>query len=239
MTGRNFFYAIILLAAPLMMTSCNDDEPEAFEALADVYYISQMSDGELQYGTYYYAYGNGPINSVTVTLPGGDEVELDESFNTGTTWANEPDSADFSSDLPEEGNFLFNVVSENGESLQVTEMLEVDSLAIPAFTKTEYGDNTFGYSLEWNDVEGADAYLVRIIDEDGEIIYNSYTINGDVNEYEMLQETTGYWDESPSANETYTFQILAYSFDDDADASNYVYNIQQISMGETTIVWGE
>ncbi|HKJ80254.1 MAG TPA: hypothetical protein VKA10_11995 [Prolixibacteraceae bacterium] len=239
MTGRNLFYAITLLAVAISISSCNDNEQVIFEADADVYWLSKMNDGEIQHGVYYFAYGNNPINTVTVTLPGGEEIDLDKSFNAATTWANEPDSVDFKGEFPEAGSYLFNVVSESGETVQVSEMLEIDSLEIPVFTQVEYNDTILGYNLEWDDVEGAEAYLVKLINEDGVIVYNSYAVNGDVNAYNILQGGSGYWDESPSANETYVLQILAYLFDDDADNSNYVYNVQQISMGETTIVWGE
>lgn len=239
MSGKNFWYAFILLALAVVTTSCNDDEEEAFEALADVYYINKMADGEMLHGVYYYAYGNKAIESVNVTTPGGESFVLEQSFNLGTTLASEPDSADYTATLPEEGNYLFDITGKNGEVTQVNEMLELSLLPIPEFTQISYNSFNYGYDVEWDDVEAADAYLVRILDEEGNAVFNSYTVNEDVNEYEIVQSANGYWDKTPHDNQVYYFQILAYTFDEGADNSNFVYNIEQISLGETQVVWGE
>jgi len=240
MSKKLFIYSIIALFAGNVFVSCNNDTEEPFQVLADAYYVNQFEQGEVRTAISYYAYANKHIASATVSTPSGETVTLEDELGYSTTWLKEPELTDFSTDIPDEGTYQFTVMSQDGVELVKNDVLENVDLGIPEMDTITYNATNFGYNVTWAELENTDAYMIRVLKEDRQIIFSGYTVGDDVLEYDIVQgNNTGTWEESPQSGETYIFQLSAYVFDDDADNSNYAYNLEEISIGEAEVVWGE
>jgi hypothetical protein len=60
--------------------------------------------------------------------------------------------------------------------------------------------------------------------------YNKYTITGTSN--------SGFWNTPAVNGESYLLQVNAFSYDAEANQTNYIYNVSEISIGESQIEWG-
>ena len=223
----------------MAFVACNkDEEEEAFAVSGEAFYINRITDGELKTAVAFYAYANKVISSAAVVHPNGNETELENSSNLGQTWFKEPDLSTYTSEYPADGTYLFEVTSKDGVTLEPVDLLEIDSVGIPDITSTEYNDERFSYQLEWEEAENADAFLVKVLNEDEDIIFSGYLMDKTVTTYELTQ-SKGYWDNVPVTDETYVFQVYAYSFEEGASEANYINNIQEVSIAQKEIVWGE
>lgn len=238
MLEKKLVSLVLMLATIFMTTSCLKNEEDPLEVIGDVYVITQLVDGQVKHAAYYYAYSNKPISSANVTLPGGETVEL-EPLISGLTFANRTDSMDYSIYYPEEGNYQFNVTPKNGESVQDNDVLEIVSFDIPTFYQVEYTGSIFGYELDWDLVDGAEAYLIRIADDEGTLIFRSFLLNENADNYELANNIGGYWETNAIKGETYSLELLAYIFDEKPGGEISTQEIQQIALSRTEFVWGE
>lgn len=216
-------------------TAClNDDDPQFEIVGADVYIIKKKVNDEIKYAPTYYLYANQGMTSVTVTVPnGGGTIDLDGTAG-GVVYGKEPADADFSTTIPEEGNYLFTAVSSKSETLTANDEFEMDDLAIPVINSLEFVSGSL--EVSWNEVSGADGYYFRILDASGDLVGSIYSIDNDVTEY-TITGSTGEWEQTPSAGEIYTIELNAYSFDSDATQYNSGYNVQEIAIGQSQITW--
>ena len=220
--------------------SCNKDNEEPFQVFADVYYINRVIQGEVQTAISYYAHANNHIASATAETPDGETITLEDQLGFSTTWMKDPELSDYSIVVPDEGTYKFTVTSQDGVELVKNDVLKNVDLGIPEFDTITYSAVNYGYNVTWNEVENTDAYIVRVLNENGLIIFTGYTVGDDVFEYQVIPGiNTGTWTETPQIEEMYILQISAYVFDNDSDNSNYTYNLEEISFSETEIIWGE
>lgn len=239
MIQKLFFNFLVILTLGLSFTSCNKEEEEKpFDALGDAFYIHQVIDGEVKTAVAFYAYANNFVSSASVTHPGGTTTSLQNGLNLSYTWLKEPETSDFTTEYPQDGSYQFEITSEKGETLQAVDLLEIDSLGMPEFNKTEYDDESFSYEVEWNETVNADAYLVKVLTDQQQVVFVGFLIDNSATKY-IISQNTGSWDQSPVTDETYTLQLLAYSFEESVEEANYTYHIQEISIKEQEVVWGE
>lgn len=234
---KNYRIAGMALLMGVVFTSCLDDSDPQFDIMGDVIVTKKKVNDEVQYAPSYFVYGNLGIKSATVTLPNdGGTVDLDGT--TGSlTYSKEPAEEDYSVNIPEEGNYLFEAVSSKDEMLQVSDQLQLDDLAIPEFDSIKFISNST-LKASWNAVSGADGYYIKILDSDGKDVFISYTLENDVTEYTILEsDASGKWQQTAATGQTYTIQINAFSYDAAATAINNGYNIQEIAIGETQLDW--
>ena len=240
MKTRKIFKDVILaLLTGFTVISCNDSE-EKLEVLTDVYAINKKFGNEVKSATAYYAYANQNILSATVTIPNnGGNVELESSQGAFYNMAKEPKDSDFKTTAPVEGSYAFTIKGTNGETLQVPDILNYENLAIPQFTKIKFSGTPYILELEWNVITNADGYFVKMFDLDGKLIFNGYNIKPDANKYIITSSSSsGYWSEAAVDGKSYLLQLNAFANDLEANTSNYIYNISEISLSETQIKWG-
>lgn len=220
--------------------SCNKNNEEAFEVFSDVYYINKIVDNEVRTAVVYYVFGNKEITSATATPPGGGTVELVKSQSLWFTWFKEPEIEEFTLGYPTEGTYNFEITSVEGEVLHSSDEMNIDTLAVPVIAGIEYNSSKLGYNVTWEEIENAHAFRVNVKNSEGKFIFSSsmfYDETEPVTSYEVLEESEN-WIESPLDGQTYSFQIQAIRFDSDANQYNYIYNFEEISIGETEVVWG-
>jgi hypothetical protein len=233
----NFTLLALLTASALV--SCNDSE-EKLEVLTDVYAVNKKFGTEVKSATAYFAYANQNILSAEVTLPNnGGKVELESFPGSIYTLAKEPKDTDFKTTAPDEGSYAFTIKGGNGEILQIPDILSYDGLSIPQFTKVKFSGSPTVLEIEWINITDADGYVIKIFDLSGNLVFNGYTIKSGVNKYNITETSvSGYWSKTPTTGESYLLQLNAFSNEPDASDSNYIYNISEISIGETQIKWG-
>jgi len=238
-TTRFYKNAVLLLSVGLALSSCLNDKDDEFDVMADIVTLKKMINGEVKYAPAYYAYGNQSIASGTVTLPGGGTVQL-ESYSASTyTFLMEPDDEDFTTAPPAEGNYLFEVTSANGEVLKSSDNQEFDDLGFAVVDSVGFDENNTYLYLKWDEVTGADNYVVRLLDLSENIIFNGYSVEGDETEYNIssYHTATGTWTVTPTNGATYILRIQTAKYDPDATEDNNIYNIQEFSVSDTEITW--
>jgi hypothetical protein len=238
-TKRIFRNATLALLTIFAAVSCNDIEEE-LAVLTDVYVINKKFDNEVKSANAYYAYASESMLKVTVSMPDNTDVVELESYSGATfTMEKEPNDAEYKTMSPVDGSYVFTIQGYNGEMLQVPDILSYEGIDIPEFTKTKFSGTPLILELEWNDVNGADGYVVKMFDASGKLIFNGYSVGSDVNKYTVTNSSnSGFWSTPVVEGQSYLLQLRAFSYDADATASNAVYNISEISIGETQITWG-
>jgi len=237
---RIFKNAVLVLITVIAFVSCNDTE-EPLEVLTDVYAINKKFGSEVKSATAYYAYANQSLMSASVIIPNnGGNVELESTPGSAYNMAKEPKDSDYKTSAPVEGSYVFTIKGVNGETQQVTDVLNYENLTIPQFTKINFSGTPFILELEWNVISTADGYFVKMFDLNGKLVFSGYNVKPDVNKYIITESSSsGYWSKSVVNGESYLLHLNAFTNDSEASTSNYIYNISEISIGETQIKWGE
>jgi hypothetical protein len=231
---------LLILITGITLVSCDNNNNDQFDVASDVYAINRIFDDEIRTALAYYAYADQSIMSASVALPGnGGNIELKDFPGSLYTMAKEPEDSEYKAISPAEGIYTFTVKSSNGVTIQQQDSLDYVHLAIPHFTKTNFAGIPVYLETEWNLIPGADSYNVKMFDLEGKLIFTSFIVGNNVNQYIITgSSASGYWTELVTENQQYLLQINAIVYDSDANSSNYVYNVSEISIGEKLITWG-
>ncbi len=217
----------ILFVITAGLASCGDDtETAAFDGVGDVVVVKRMLQEETRYARIYYVYGNQPMSAAEVSLPEGGTITLDPADQTKQTYYFEPSVAEFSTEVPEVGLFNFSVVNEDIPHV-FSETAAFNDLAF--VTIDTISVNSGLVHIEWQSNDDAEAYQVLMVDENYNQVFNGDLLSSSYSTYEF----------SPSQAEsgkTYHVEVQAFSFEADA-GSSYLYNIEEISISSTTIIW--
>jgi hypothetical protein len=233
---------LLILVLPFFISACNEEsEDVAFELQADAYVVKRKIDGETRFGTAFFAYGNKAIARATVDPPTGaadDSFELEATESSVYTFYKEPAAGDYSPTFPVQGQYLFDVESEDGETLLETDLLENGTLEIPVITETSYQANTESVTVKWETPENADGHVVKLLNDEGEVVFLSYTLIASADEY-AVNQGSGNWDGTAYTGENYTLQVQAFTYEQGVVQDELLYNIKEISVAETQVTWGQ
>ncbi len=230
-----FFLGLTLVS----IVACNDFEKE-LEVYTDVYVVNKKFDSVVKSAAAYFAYANKDIMSGSVALPGnGGNVELAKYPGSIFTLAKEPADSAFKTTAPAKGIYTFTVKDVDGIALTITDNLNFEGLGIPQFTKIKFSSAPFLFETEWNAVEGADGYFLKMFNTEGKLIFSGYSVASTVLKYNITEfSTSGYWSETAIDGKPYILQLNAYTNDAEATSANYVYNLSEVSIGVSPIIWG-
>lgn len=230
---------LMTFALPLFFWACNDDDEAAeFEVFADAFIVKKNIDDEMKHGISYFAYGNKSIASATVTPPAGESFDLEASEESVYTFLKETSNEDFTGGFPQEGSYLFDVESKDGETVQLTEVVENGTLEIPVIGGTTYHSQNGTMTVEWEASENADGYVVRLLNEEGRVVFLSYALNATAEEFN-INSSSGNWDSNANSGDNFTLQLQAFTYESGVPQEDLVYNIKEISVAETQVTWGE
>lgn len=234
------FSVIVLSVAAIFFAGCQNEENDVFNVNPDVIFLHKVINNDTVTGVAYYAHGSQGITEAVVTLPDdGGTVQLGEHPNSTYTFYLEPTDEDYSDEenFPS-GNYVFNVMSADGESLEITDLQEKDNLGFAQLDSTGFDNVQKVYYFDWEEVDGAQSYVALLLNSEGEVIFTSYPIDDESPVYYLsTYYDFGAWDSHPQKDENYTLRIQSYIYDADATNSDYVYNIQEISIADYPLVW--
>jgi hypothetical protein len=123
--------------------------------------------------------------------------------------------------------------------------LLIEDLEIPEITEIRYESNDFSYDVEWNSIDNANAYLLKMFDYEGEIVFTSNLIDNHENAYTLINGDLGEWETETIIGNTYILKLFAFIYDAEADpattgtAASPMFNIQEVSVYETDFIWDE
>jgi len=230
---------LMAFALPFVFWACNDDDDQLeFEVYADAFVMKKVIDNEVKHGVSYFAYGNKGISSATVTPPAGEPFELVVSEESTFTFLKETSEEEFVSSLPQNGSYLFDVESKDGETVQVTEVVENGTLEIPVITETTYHSEDATMTVEWEESENADGFVVRLLDDEGKVKFLSYALNPTVDEFN-INSSSGSWANQAYSGDELTLQLQAFTYESDVPQEELVYSIKEISVAENQVTWGQ
>lgn len=223
---------------PFIFWACNDDdETLEFEVYADAFVVKKKIDNEVKHGISYFAYGNKSISTATVTPPLGEPFDLTVSEESAFTFLKETSEEEFVSSLPQNGSYLFDVESKDGEIVQVTEVVENGVLEIPVITGTTYHSENATMTVEWEESENADGFVVRLLDNEGKVKFLSYALNPTVHEFN-INSSSGNWANQAYSGDELTLQLQAFTYESGVSQDDLLYNIKEIAIAEKEITWG-
>lgn len=221
------------------LTSCFDDGEQPFDAEADVYYINKLVDGEWVHGTTYYVYGNQTMSSATVTTPVSlESIELQPAAGFFNVMVDSPAEEDYSANAPEEGNFVFEITSAKGEVLNSSDAQEFVNLEGAKIDSIGFDDSNFIMTITWNEIPDCDGYYVKLYDTSDNLIFEGYGVPNDVTEFNVSEyNNTGVWNADPVNGDEYEILLQTFVYDDDATQADFSYNIKEVTVRDTTVVW--
>ena len=229
---------IVLLGIIIGFFACDDDDnTAAFEIIGDVYTIKKLEDNDVIFAKAYFAFGNQPMSLAQVTTPEGEEIMLEPLPGNDNVYSKEPGMNDFTDEIPETGNYTFDVINEDIPH-QAVDLLEFDFLDIPVIDTTYWNEATQTMSVEWDQLEDAESYLVKLSDLDGNIVYVGQLL-ASVNVKFEIDLSTGSWFSFAEPGTAYNVELHAFMYEAGSGNDDYMYNIQEISIGVKELIWGE
>ena len=231
-------YVLIVITSVALVSCFGDDTESQFEVLTDAYVLKKKSGDEEVYARAFYAYANQLINSATATEIGGagEKITLTQDPRSVYTYSKIPQVSDFNPYPPATSDYLFQVTSEGGIIKESQDFLSFDDIDIPDITKVEFAEIDKYLDVAWTEVDGADGYLLKILNEEGTEIIDGYGFSTDILEYRLniLLEN---WFETPEQGKTYIVEVHAYVYEPQVEPGYEAYNVQEVSVSDAEIIW--
>jgi len=230
--------AFVFFVSFLLVSCFSDDTQTALEVYTDAYMIKKIVGEEPLYAVAFYAYGNQMMNSGTVTEVGGSGAQINLGISPSSifTLVRIPVESDYKPYLPSVTEYKFKITSSTGTVSESTDKLNIQNLATPTITKTEISENKKLVNLVWTAVSKADGYVVKVADKNGVFIYSSEGLKAGITSY-TINLLIGNWTKTIEFGETYSIQVHAFVYEADADDFYNVYNVEEISIGEKSVLW--
>jgi hypothetical protein len=229
-----------MLTTALFFAGCQNEDNDVFNVNADVVFLHKIIDNDTLTGVAYYAYGNQEISEVVVTLPeNGGTTNLEKNPNSSYTYYFEAPDEEYSDkeNFPT-GSYIFNVMSADGESLEITEVQEMDEIGFAKLDSSGFDDEQKLFYFEWEEVDNTQSYVALLLNSEGEVIFSGYPVDEESPFFYLSPHyDTGTWHSYPQTGENYTLRIQSYLYDADATNADYVYNIQEISIADYSLEW--
>jgi len=242
-SNRNTFFVgiLLLIATGFINNSCLEERlkepPEFFEGYGDIYVQKKKVDGETLYAPYYYLRANSSINSASVESPDGETVELN-SYDYLDTYIKEPDEEAFTTSMIELGTYYFTgTYGNNKEPFEINDSFYAHVIDFPKIDSVGYDAVDYNIYVSWESVTDAVIYTVKLLDQTGKVVFNGRPLTSAIHSFVIGLDTEG-WITAPYKGDSLILQLHAFSVDEDADNTNWFYNIECNSISETPVTWG-
>lgn len=232
---RNLGTGALFILGIWGLSSCEDDTTTIrFDAIGDTYVQKIKIDDKAKYGIQHYAYANMQISKATLTTPGNDEVtiELKKDEDDYRRFSKVTELEDFVSEMPVDGEYTYTIISNDQDTIQSTDMLlpeEIPAVQIEDFT---YNQEEHSFNLSWNDIDEADLYLVKLMEErNGKVLFVSPKLIK--SEFEFNTTSIGWLNGVTMENsKNYVLGVSAYKFENSKTQSGYDIQMECVDYRE-------
>jgi hypothetical protein len=230
------FSILFLLTIPLLMSSCIDSETDPV-GFGDAFILVEIVDQDTLMGLGLHAFSYSEFSSVSVQVTGHEDLVYTLQpylgFKQDYVW-NTP-LAQYTSEPPVSGSYVFNATFKGGQTQTFSDMLNTAVVYPPEITSCEYVATSDLVDVEWETVTSADSYNVKLLAENGDILFVSPVFNRVTDNYSFGKTTQG-WQTStyPTNGQAVIVEVAAYLIEPGASNNE----LQSIGKAKSPIVWG-
>ena len=226
-------FSLILVIA--VLASCKKADQQA-TGIGDAVIVAKKSGSETVYGLSLYAYTFSnfkSVQAVSSAVP-GKTFNLNAYQSNKSNFYYETPDASFTATPPAPATYNFSANFENGVSGTFQDELTDKVLALPVIDTCLYYSSRHALRLTWEKVTDAFSYSINILDGE-KIVFGSVELSNTVQSFAISASGGGWFSGfTPVSGKTYTVRMNAFLF----EAQNDAYNVQAISVKDTTAVWG-
>jgi hypothetical protein len=219
-----FFITVIFF-----INSCKEEDAQ-LTAYGDVLIKSVRSGNSFKYGVYYYIYSWNKMTKASVYREEEGTKILLDSVNGRYTYVHVPDSSEFKTTKPSGANYIFNVVFDDGEQYESSDILDTTSLLPPVFKECYFDSEDERLIIDWDNDALADQYIVVLENQNNEIVFQSADLSA--NETYLWISSSSYgWstNKQPEGGEIYKVIISDYQY----EAVPSAFDLQSVSVAES------
>lgn len=226
----------VLMIVLCLLTSCSsflDVETNGI-VYGDVFIKVLADSSGSKYAAVYYAYGNRPIDSARVTLPGSGNQSLAlDSLELRYTFARFPKLADYQNEKPEKGDYRFSAIFSDETYGVSTDYLSEETIDPPVLSQYSFDRANQRLSLSWVCDENAQNTKISLISTTGEILYESDLLEKDQTSLTIGLTSLGWYNEIKEAsNDSVHIVIQSYLFEEIASS----FDLQCLAVNNLTII---
>lgn len=227
------FGALLILAANIVSCDNDDFNTPARKVIADVFVRCKITGNDTVYAPVFYTYSNFSMKTVKVDGPTNSNIELDLKMLNKGVFRSVPVNSNFSTKDVVNGIYQFDITAEDKQTYTISDKLLSSRLDPLKITDFEYDNSTHSIKVNWDDVDDADTYVVKIHDKiDGELIYSSERIKSTKHNVTYNPNSNSWTKFKTIAGKTYVVGVYAYKFELSNAQSGYDINCESVAYRE-------
>jgi hypothetical protein len=168
------FSILFLIAVPLSISSCIDSETDPV-GFGDAFILVEIVNQDTLMGLGLHAFSYSEFSSVNVQVTGHSDLVYTLQpylgFKQDFVW-NTP-LAEYKNAPPVSGDYVFNATFKGGQTQTFLDNLSTTIVYPPVITSCEYVAASDLVDVEWVTVTNADSYNVKLLAENGDILFVS------------------------------------------------------------------
>jgi hypothetical protein len=184
------------------------------EASADVFIKAiKNAEGIIVYAPLHSVFSYNTITSASVKSPDAKTMQLANYDNSGNSFFNEPQAADYLTSIPATGSYTYTVLFSDGEEKTYTNSLSsaiISPANITSLAKTANGDSVY---IKWDAIANVHAYQLKITKGTSQIYYQTPFSDGSVPLKSSLKIGFLVSSLNSSGPGTYTFDLSGLLFE--------------------------
>ena len=227
---------VVLLSSIMLLTSCVDSETDP-KGFGEAYILVEIVGQDTLKGLGLHAFSYAEFSAVNVKL--SNDVNQTYTlqpylgYNQDFVWSTPLNQ--FKKELPAEGDYVFNATFKSGHTYTFYDKLYSTLVYPPKITNCEYVVTNERVDVEWDRVTNADSYNVKLLNQNGDILFVSQVYNRMTDFYSFTKNTQG-WQTStyPATGQTVIVEVAAYLLEVGTSNSE----LQSVGKSRQSIIWG-
>lgn len=226
----------LLLSGMLLTTSCLETEIDE-EGFGDAYIVVEIVGQDTLKGLGLHAYSYSDFSSVVASLSGDNSqtftLQPYLGYKQDFIW-NTP-LAQFKKELPVAGDYVFNATFASGDTHTFYDRLFANYVAPPEIVKCEFISSNERIDVEWKTDSQTDSYNVKLMTENGDILFVSPVYDRFTSTYSFNKNTQG-WQSStyPSTGQKLVVEVSSYLL----ETGGVNNQLQSIGKRRIPVTWG-